>query len=535
MKRLLSILFLLASVSALAVDRVVVTLTITNTPAVGDTFTLNSSTRTWTNATASATIQTNTTTGNSGTNLFSAFGSYGVSGVAVSQSASNVVVFTGLPGVTMSASLATAWGTISYATNTITTAQVLRVPMSVEATASRTNMASQLIRDLGAYSPTPFSTGTVAMSLFMDLPNPQTVTGAKIFSSITTTSLVNRGNAISSVGSGTDSEQFGTSSVATNTGALAVGQGATAGGVGSMAIGNAATAVTGDGSTAVGNAATATGTDSLAVGTASSSTRPSSVAVGNSSSASGTNAVSIGASAQASGTSAIALGAASEATNDGIAIGTGAEATADNSMAIGQSAVSSHADSIVIGAGLTSTETHQVQIGGSAHTVKVPGMLWPGSITNTTYYGTVGLLSGGTIASSTLTSPTATSATLSNTTANGTTDIKGLQLPRNTHTSLANGANSGVIITNTFTRISAGPTLAFSIAGLAGGADGRTVILYNSTGQNMTISHESGTEATAANRIITMTGSDVATTGNGSAILVYDSSASRWILIASEL
>ena len=50
----------------------------------------------------------------------------------------------------------------------------------------------------------------------------------------------------------------------------------------------------------------------------------------------------------------------------------------------------------------------------------------------------------------------------------------------------------------------------------------------------MTLAHESGTEATAGNRIITMTGSDVATTGNGSAVLLYDSTASRWILIASE-
>lgn len=534
MIRFLSLLFLLASIPAFALDRVVITLTLTNPPVVGDTLTVNSSTRTWTNSASSSTIQTNATIAGSATNLFAHFGSYGVSGVYVSQSASNVLLFTGLPGVSMSASLLTGWGTISYSTNTITESQVVRVPLSVEATAERTNIASQLIRDLGSYSPTPFATGSVAMSLHMDLPSAQTVTGAKIFSSITTTGLVNRGSAISSPGSVVTAEQFGDDSIATNSFALAVGFGASAGGSASTAIGYAAFAVGGNNSIAIGAAAVSSAEDTLSIGVGTFATADSAMAIGNAASGTGTNAIAIGASSDASGTSSIAIGTTSEAGSGGIAMGDGSVSTGERSLAIGQNTSATHYNSAVIGYNLSSTTSNEFRIGNSAQLVRVAGTLSPAVVTNATYYGTIGLLSSGTISSAAITSPTVTLATMSNTVANGTTDVTGLQLPRNTHTTLANGANRATF-TNTFTRISAGPTASFSIAGISDGADGRAIILYNSTGQNMTISHESGTEATASNRIITMTGSDVATTGNGSFILIYDSSASRWILVASEL
>jgi hypothetical protein len=50
----------------------------------------------------------------------------------------------------------------------------------------------------------------------------------------------------------------------------------------------------------------------------------------------------------------------------------------------------------------------------------------------------------------------------------------------------------------------------------------------------MTLAYESGIEGTAGNRIITMTGSDYATPGNGAATLIYSSSSARWIVLNLE-
>jgi len=105
---------------------------------------------------------------------------------------------------------------------------------------------------------------------------------------------------------------------------------------------------------------------------------------------------------------------------------------------------------------------------------------------------------------------------------------------RYANTSLANGGNAAVLVgTNVFMEVS-GPSAAFSIAGLNGAPnrDGKLVVIVNQTGFDMTIAHQSGTDPTAANRIITMTGADRTTTGNGSWIGMYSSAASRWIEIA---
>jgi hypothetical protein len=110
-------------------------------------------------------------------------------------------------------------------------------------------------------------------------------------------------------------------------------------------------------------------------------------------------------------------------------------------------------------------------------------------------------------------------------------DVNGDAALRRTDFTAANGTNSNISIGSfSFVKIS-GPTAAFTIASISGGQDGKFVILYNSTGQNMTLANDTGT---AANRILTNTGADVSTTGTGSAMLIYDSGASRWILINLE-
>lgn len=530
MRTLLKLAFLLAALPSFGASQITATITVTNNPLTGDYFTVNGTyTRTYAAARTATTINTGATLYNATTNLWLQIGSYPIAGITPYLTSSNKVSLIALPGSSLSITLATNWGTVSYSTTAVTTAQIVRVPMSVEPTSERTNIASQLARDLEASSPTAFSTGTTLLGNYVDKSTAQVLTGAKTLLSVTTSNLVNVGSAVSSVGTGTESEQFGTGARATNLQSLAVGKSALAGSVYSIAIGNSAIAITKDGAAAIGNGATATGEDALAVGSASSASGTNATAIGNGAQASATSSTAVGADALASGSTSVSLGAGSESSSSGIAIGPTSVATAAKAIAIGSSASVTYQNSIAIGYGVAPTASNQVVIGDSSQLVSVSGRISATSVTNATYYGTVGSLSGGLIYGGTVSNETITASVITNSTATG------IAFPESLHTTLANGANSGVVFTNVFNRIDAGPTGAFSIAGVSGGSNGRYLIIYNATGQNMTLSHQSGTEATASNRIITMTGADVVTTGNGSAVLIYDSNASRWILISADL
>lgn len=97
---------------------------------------------------------------------------------------------------------------------------------------------------------------------------------------------------------------------------------------------------------------------------------------------------------------------------------------------------------------------------------------------------------------------------------------------------LANGANSDITLpASEFARV-AGPTGAFNVTGFAGGESGRRLTLFNSTSQDMTITNDA--TSTAANRILTLTGSDVALTGTSVARFIYSSDDSRWILLGTQ-
>ena len=112
------------------------------------------------------------------------------------------------------------------------------------------------------------------------------------------------------------------------------------------------------------------------------------------------------------------------------------------------------------------------------------------------------------------------------------------QLPVGTLT-LANGANNNVASPGkSFVRIT-GPTGVFNITGITApiksgnnNPDGTIIVLYNSTSQNMTITNDSGS-STAANRIYTNTGSDVATTGRGCVTCIYSVTDCRWVMVSS--
>ena len=70
------------------------------------------------------------------------------------------------------------------------------------------------------------------------------------------------------------------------------------------------------------------------------------------------------------------------------------------------------------------------------------------------------------------------------------------------------------------------------LVGISGGADGRVLIVYNSDDTDeLRVAHDSSSESTAGNRIYTMTASNVDIVARGTAMLIYDAAASRWVVI----
>jgi len=73
---------------------------------------------------------------------------------------------------------------------------------------------------------------------------------------------------------------------------------------------------------------------------------------------------------------------------------------------------------------------------------------------------------------------------------------------------------------------------AGNLSGITGGEAGRFLIVYNSsTAHSLTIKHDDS-NATANDRIFTMTAADVALTARGSAMFIYDGDDNRWILLS---
>jgi hypothetical protein len=112
-------------------------------------------------------------------------------------------------------------------------------------------------------------------------------------------------------------------------------------------------------------------------------------------------------------------------------------------------------------------------------------------------------------------------------------DINGDLALRDTTVTLANGVNSDISVGGySFIRI-VGPSGAFSLTGLSGGVDGKIVILYNTTTQNMTITNDA--TSTTANRIYTLSGANIVTTGTGTITMIYSTPDFRWVTIATNL
>lgn len=114
-----------------------------------------------------------------------------------------------------------------------------------------------------------------------------------------------------------------------------------------------------------------------------------------------------------------------------------------------------------------------------------------------------------------------------------TMDVDGDLATRRTNRALSNGANDNISASNTSFLYITGPSSAFTVGGFTDGQNGKRLVVYNSTAQNMTIENEE-TSSTAANRILTPIGTDMVTSGVGAIELIYNSAASRWLLINYE-
>lgn len=108
-------------------------------------------------------------------------------------------------------------------------------------------------------------------------------------------------------------------------------------------------------------------------------------------------------------------------------------------------------------------------------------------------------------------------------------------------TGVLNGnANHNIALSDhTFFVIRTGPSANFGFTGFftpAGTPDGRLVILFNATAFNMTILNENASSL-ATNRIQTLStgGANMVTTGPGVIWMVYDSTALRWVIVATNL
>ncbi len=97
---------------------------------------------------------------------------------------------------------------------------------------------------------------------------------------------------------------------------------------------------------------------------------------------------------------------------------------------------------------------------------------------------------------------------------------------------LATGQNDNVTIGAVSVFEIFGPSGAFSVTGFAGGTDGRILMVWNSSGQAMTLKNNSS-GSSAANRIATNTGADVTLrAGNSAATFFYDASSGFWVLMS---
>jgi hypothetical protein len=418
------------------------------------------------------------------------------------------------------------------------------------------SVASLLVTGL-AQSTNAFAATDKAVSNLVNISTTQTVAGVKTFTGqlISSNSIIggtvtkltngvyispvmtngaNYGNAFRSPGTGTLSEQFGSGAAATGEVAVALGWGSVAGDH-SLSIGGAA--FSGPYSTAIGSLASAESSNSISIGASAYTTAPAAIAIGKQATVEHSNSVAIGNSAASTAANQIVLGSSVQTV---VAAGRLVDTTISNATFSGSIVLltgGTITNTALIGPAITnaairdSSITNTAISGGTMAGTAISGgtltnanllgcamsnaMVQGSVVSNTTYHGTIGLVSSGTWNGATLA---------------GTNQFAGiLALNKWDNTSLATGPNGDVNIgTNSFVRFPSGPGGAYSISGLLAGVNGQVVTLYFPLSYPVTLKNDTGT---AANRIYTLAGGDVSSSGACSTTLIYDSSAARWIMV----
>lgn len=487
MKRLYAILMLFCCLGmARAVDQIDLLITVTNTPVTGDTLTINSTTRTWTNAHSSLTILTNLAdfpTNTSTTNLYFNLSAYFLSELPfVKYESSNQLRLVFAPGDAVSASEAGNWASFSYETNDTTTARAVRMPITVEAATNQTNIATWLVESL-QYS-TAFIDGSwIAGSNLaaLDLNN--------IFSG--TNSLSDGGWNRASI---------------TNLTTLSGVLGKLTNGYVTNLVLDAPILTNG---TLIGSVIT--------------------------------NGTLAGTYAEIQGLIPYLYMSAEIGTEsvgptilmhkfDGLK---SAPTAVENNDVLGHFSFGGYGSTAIKTSGRFYHKADQDFTDANA---SARFEFWLAPTNSTTLAEVVTIHNDRTTIANEL-RPTGT-ITNSATTGYGSFGVSGGPygyplLRRYNNTSLANGNNSGIVPGDAAYMKVSGPSASFTINGITNWADGRLLVIQNSTTHNMTIANDSGTDPQAGNRIYTGTGADVAITNNpGCVTLIYDSAVSRWVIVS---
>lgn len=456
--------------------RITATLQITSTPLDGDSIQVNSSTiRYWTTTVVdpSTNIVIGADIGECATNLLSHAGAYPWgAGILTRQTASDTLEIVALPDQSLTVTLGGSWASLSYSTQTVASAKSMPVPLSAIPTLTeRTNIASQVVSDLETYSDTAFSTGTTLLSNFLDLSSAQTVTGAKTFAA---SSQVWNGGRI------------------TNTWLDFVIIDYRSGSISGVhfydELGNRSVAIAPD----------VYGVPSLYDIYAYPEVGEGGIPLDWT--PSDENILNVKAADKRYG-----------------------QLASDNTWA-GTNTFTQITNSTIVGSVISSAVSISGDIDNLANGTIDSAAIVNADITSATEIsGAVGTLTDGYWTNAIL-----SDATITNVTVRESTSFVGID-----YTSLATGDNAAVDFgAATYIRITSGPTGDFTIHGIAGGYDGRVLVIQNSVPYDMILANESGGDPTPANRIITQTGYDASFTDEATIVLVYDGTQSRWILAA---
>ena len=191
MKRFFALLILVSvfGATALAADRITLTIVLTNAPTDADTITVNATARTWKTNSSAVQITLTNSIGANATNLYNHVAANPFTGpLVLLRSGTNGVQLVGQVGQAVVASISAAYASLTYATQAVQTASVVRVPITIEPVASsRTNIASLLVSNVFnlGLSTNLVLPGSTAMSNFVNTSTAQTVAGVKTFTDYT--------------------------------------------------------------------------------------------------------------------------------------------------------------------------------------------------------------------------------------------------------------------------------------------------------------------------------------------------------------